>query len=245
MAPISRWCKDGRRLFLSFLGSFVNDSQPGGPGALEQITKEKKTVPVRRSLRSVLPHHGLQCSGGGHSRVQEPFWNTNQKAGWVMSQFFFQNACIRRGEQKDHQTQRLHWLELGNAISRRGNWGPHMNPTTMWLSKHAGTRQTKQLAGPEDLQGVRVVRVSGHAGQKLWHGPASVDDLGSSIRRVPCGEMGWKIRTRGRIRSPCRNEPGGKLGIDRACQSPTAGVRGLRVGGPVPGSCGETMAVNL
>lgn len=46
-----------------------------------------------------------------------------------------------------------------------------------------------------------------------------------------CGEMGWKIRTRGRIRSPCRNEPGGNWGIDRACQDLT-----------VPGSCGERLA---
>lgn len=36
-----------------------------------------------------------------------------------------------------------------------------------------------------------------------------------------CGEMGWKIRTRGRIRSPCRNEHGGNwgsIGPVRTCQ---------------------------
>lgn len=168
MAPISRWCKDGRRLFLSFLGSFVNDSQPGGPGALEQITKTKNCSRATvLALGSSSPWPAV-LRGGGHSRAQEPFWNTNQKAGWVMSQFFFQNACIRRGEQKDHQTQRLHWLELGNAISRRGNWGPHMNPTTMWLSKHAGTRQTKQLA-----QDLRTFRASGLSGCQGMQGKSS------------------------------------------------------------------------
>lgn len=57
-----------------------------------------------------------------------------------MSQFLSQHA--RRT--KAFRRQRLYGLKLGNAISRRGNWGPHMHPTTMWLSKQAGT------AGPED-----------------------------------------------------------------------------------------------
>lgn len=61
MAQVSRWCKDGRR---RFLGSFVNELQPGGPGALGQITKKnscRATVPGPRLLDG---NPGLQCSGG-------------------------------------------------------------------------------------------------------------------------------------------------------------------------------------
>lgn len=120
--------------------------------------------------------------------------------------------------------QPLVLVELGNAISRRGNWGPHMHPTTMWLSKQAGP------AGPEGTQaeaGCQGCQASwaGSAGSGM--DPASVDDLGSSIRRVPVWRDGMKIRTRGRIRSPCRNEPGGNWGSIGACQDLSGLVSGL------------------
>ncbi|KAH8752572.1 hypothetical protein F5883DRAFT_203569 [Diaporthe sp. PMI_573] len=152
---MSRWCKDGRRRFLSFLGSFVNDSQPGGPGALEQITKKKNLLPCDGPCaRFILAR---ACSAQGALEGPKPFlpfWNTQPTAGCVMSQFSLQNACIRTKTFRRSGCSQC-W-KLGNAISRRGNWGPHRNPTSMWLSKHAGTTQLAQ-----DL------RASGRA--KLWH----------------------------------------------------------------------------
>ena len=161
---MSRWCKDGRRRFLSFLGSFVNDSQPGGPGALEQITKKNLLPCDGPCARFILAR---ACSAQGALEGPKPFlpfWNTQPTAGCVMSQFSIQNACIRTKTFRRSGCSQC-W-KLGNAISRRGNWGPHMNPTTMWLSRHAGTHTAcAGRPGPSGPSG--FVRAS-----KLWHGLA-------------------------------------------------------------------------
>lgn len=67
MAQMSLWCKDGRRRFLSFLGSFVNECSARRAGGLGTDDKEEKQLPCDgRSLYPVLITWGLdlQCSGG-------------------------------------------------------------------------------------------------------------------------------------------------------------------------------------
>lgn len=130
-----------------------------------------------------------------------------------MSQFFFSFSIYDARRLSDAAAVRL---ELGNAISRRGNWGPHMPPNDHVAEQASRNCRTRAPEDPQGWLGCQGRR-SSSAGSGAWTGLSWT----ISARRSGgcwCGEMGWKIRTRGRIRSPCRNESGGNWGIDRACQ---------------------------
>lgn len=100
-----------------------------------------------------------------------------------MSQFFFLSAFTMH---EGFQTQRLYGWSLGMQFPGAVIGGPTCHPTTMWLSKQAGTAGPELLRTPRDGQGVRVV---GQALQALVHGPASVgrsrlvDPEGAGVER--------------------------------------------------------------